>query len=235
MKNVKTIMILILCLVFATSMLTGCGSEAKKAMDTAVESATTLLENGDKPFDPATKDNLEKAIASADEAKDDDAYNAVTEEIEAATKAYEDSIKQLKQVTNPDESFLIERAKTVDTITDVEAATEETDINKLMNKPGEYTSYIAMKSSMVEDDYYDSMGPVEAGNDGGAVIEAFATVKDAENREQYLAGYDGQAMLSPGTHTVVGTLLVRTSSELTASQQKQLEKDIIEALIKLED
>lgn len=95
MKNVKTIMILILCLVFATSMLTGCGSEAKKAMDTAVESATTLLENGDKPFDPATKDNLEKAIASADEAKDDDAYNAVTEEIEAATKAYEDSINCL--------------------------------------------------------------------------------------------------------------------------------------------
>lgn len=237
MKSIKTILLFAVCLVFAVAMMTGCGSEAKKAMDSAVESATTLLEKGDAPYDPATQENLEKAIASAEEAKDDDGYKAVTEEIGTATKAYEDSVKQLKQVTNPEESFLVERAKTVDTITDVEAATEETDVNKLMNKPGEYTSYIAMKSSMVDDEigYYSSMSPVEAGNDGGAVIEAFATAEDAQKRADYLAGFDGQGALSPGTHTVVGTLLVRTSSELTASQEKDLEQKIIEALIRLED
>lgn len=238
MRSMTKAVVLIVCLVFALTVLSGCGSEAKKEMNSAVESATALLENGDKPYDPATKENLEKAIASAEDASDDEAYKAVTEEIGTATKAYEDSVKQLKQVTNPEESFLIERAKTVDTITDVEAATEETDVNKLMNKPGGYTSYIAMKSSMLDDaaaDYYNSMSPVEAGNDGGAVIEAFATEEDAQNREQYLAGFDGQGMLSPGTHTVVGTLLVRTSSELTATQEKELEQNIIEALIRLEE
>jgi len=237
MKSIKIILVIAMCMIFAVAMLTGCGSEAKKAMDSAVESATTLLEKGDKPFDPETQKNLEQAIADAEEAEDDEGYETVTKEIETATKAYEDSVKQLKQVTNPEESFLIERAKTVDTITDVEAATEETDVNKLMNKPGGYTSYIAMKSSMVDDEigFYSSMGPVEAGNDGGAVIEAFATVEDAQKREEYLAGFDGQGMLSPGTHTVVGTLLVRTSSELTASQEKELEQKIIEALIRLED
>jgi hypothetical protein len=41
--------------------------------------------------------------------------------------------------------------------------------------------------------------------------------------------------LSSGTNKVVGTLLVRTSDELTASQQKKLEKNIINALINLKD
>ena len=219
------------------TILAGCGSEAKKAMDSAVESANMLIEKGETPFDTTTKKNLKKVIASADEAKDDEAYQKVTEEITKASKAYEDSVKQMRQVTNPKESFLIERAKTVDSVTDVEAATEKTDPNKMMNKPGGYKSYIAMKSSMVEgeNDYYKDQSPVEAGNDGGSVIEAFASVKDAEAREEYLATLDGKGALSPGTHTVVGTLLIRTSNELTASQQKKLEKKIIDALIKLDE
>jgi hypothetical protein len=171
-------------------MLTGCGSEAKKAMDKAVDSATALINKGETPYDASTKDKLKKAIASADEAKDDEACQKVTKEIGTATKAYEDSVKQLKQVTNPEESFLIKRAKTVDTITDVEAATEKTDSNKLMNKPGGYTSYIAMKSSLVDDEYSRDESPVEAGTDGGVVIEAFKTVKEAKAREKYLAEFD---------------------------------------------
>ena len=206
-------------------------------MDSTVKSANTLIEKGETPLDTTTKKNLKKAIASADEAKDDETYQKATEEITKASKAYEDSVKQMRQVTNPKESFLIERAKTVDSVTDVEAATEETDSNKLMNKPGGYKFYIAMKSSMIEDenDYYKNQSPVEAGNDGGAVIEAFTSVKDAKAREEYLARLDGNGALSPGTHTVIGTLLIRTSNELTASQQKELEKNIIDALIKLDE
>lgn len=69
---------------------------------------------------------------------------------------------------------------------------------------------------------------------GGAVIEAFHTVKDAEARDTYLSGFDGAGMLSPGSHRVVGTLVIRTSDELSASDQKKLENRIVDALIKLE-
>lgn len=235
MSSARKQFAVIVCLMLAISMLTGCGSEAKKEMQTAVSSANELIEKTGKPYDAATKKNLEKAIASADGAKDDDAYVKVTKKVKTTARAYQNSVKQLKQVTNPKEAFLIERAKTVGTITNVETATEENDPNKLLGKSDGYTSYIAMKSSLVTDDYYKDMSPVEAGVNGGAVIEAYKTKKDAKAREKYLASFDKSGALSSGSHMVIGTLVVRTSNELTATQQKELEKNIIDALIRLED
>jgi hypothetical protein len=102
-----------------------------------------------------------------------------------------------------------------------------------MNKAGGYTSYIAMKSSLVTDSYYTEIPALEAGNGGGAVIEAYATVEDAKKREEYLSAFDGAGDFSSGSHKIVGTLLIRTSNELTASHQKEVEKSIIDALITL--
>lgn len=234
MKSLMRILAITICLVMFLCNATSCASDAKKAMTAAVDSANELLEKGEEPYDPTTKEKLEAAIASAEEAADDDAYTKVTEEIGKASKTYEDSVQQLKQVTNPEESFLIDRCKTVEGITEVEAATEETDGNNLMNKPGGYTSYIAMRSDLITDSYYSDISPVEAGTDGGAVVEAFPTKEDAQAREEYLAGFDSAGAMASGSHTVVGTLLIRTSSELKASQQKELEGKIIDALIRLE-
>ena len=52
-------------------------------------------------------------------------------------------------------------------------------------------------------------------------------MEDAEKRRDYLATYDG-------TITVIGTVLVRTSNKLTATQQKELEQKVIDALTRLE-
>ena len=49
----------------------------------------------------------------------------------------------------------------------------------------------------------------------------------------YLATYDG-TIYANGTHTVIGTVLVRTSNKLTATQQKELEQKVIDALTRLE-
>lgn len=75
--------------------------------------------------------------------------------------------------------------------------------------------------------------PVENGNEGGGAIEVYKTAKLAKAREAYLSALDSPGALSPGTHRVVGTMVVRTSSKLKASQQRALEKNIIDALIKL--
>ena len=58
-------------------------------------------------------------------------------------------------------------------------------------------------------------------------------MEDAEKRRDYLATYDG-TIYANGTHTVIGTVLVRTSNKLTATQQKELEQKIIDALTRLE-
>lgn len=226
-------LVLLICLMVVISF-TRCASEAKKAMDESVDTANELLEKDAEPFDAETETALEKAVKTSEEAEDDDAYKQVKKDIDNAIKAYQDSVKQQKQVTEPKEKFLVERAKTVKSVTAVEAATEKTDANTLMNKKGGYYAYVAMKSSLIDDSYDEGESPVEAGTEGGAVIEAFHTVKDAEARDAYLSEFDGSGMLSPGSHRVVGTLVIRTSDELSASDQKKLENRIVDALIKLE-
>ncbi len=208
-------------------------SEAKKAMDQAVESANKLL--GEKPYDESIKASLEKAISDAKKAKNDSDYKKSTDTLSSVSKEYEKSVRQCKQVTAPEEAFLIARAKTVDTITAVEAATEDTDVNNQLGKTGGYYAYIAMKSSLVTDSYTANKGAVEAGTDGGAVIEAFKSEEDAKKREQYLSAFDGAGAFVSGSHKVVGTLLIRTSHKLKASQQKDLEQKVIDALIRLDE
>lgn len=126
-------LVLLLCLTMAISF-TGCASEAKKAMDESVDTANELLEKDAEPFDAETETALEKAVKNSEEAEDDDAYKKVKKDIDNAIKAYQDSVKQQKQVTEPKEKFLVERAKTVKSVTAVEAATEKTDANTLMNR-----------------------------------------------------------------------------------------------------
>ena len=54
-----------------------------------------------------------------------------------------------------------------------------------------------------------------------------------KKRRDYLATYDG-TIYANGTHTVIGTVLVRTSNKLMATQQKELEQKVIDALTRLE-
>lgn len=231
--KLKRFVIALLCISFVFC-LTACGSEAKQSMDTAVKSANELLDKNQKAYDMNTMTALKQAVEDSKNADSDTEYKKSTKTINSDIKAYKNSIKQLKQVTKPSEDFLLERTKTVETITNVEAATEETDGNNLMNKTGGYYAYIAMKSSLVTDSYYTSQSPVEAGVEGGAVIEAYKTVKLAKARNAYLGKLDTMgSILNPGSHKVVGTLVIRTASTLTASQQQQLEQAVIDKLIEL--
>ena len=66
------------------------------------------------------------------------------------------------------------------------------------------------------------------------VVAQFKANPNYPARDAYLSGFDGAGMLSPGSHRVVGTLVIRTSDALSASDQKKLENRIVDALIKLE-
>ena len=58
------------------------------------------------------------------------------------------------------------------------------------------------------------------------------TIEEAENRNSYLSSFDG-GIFASGSHNTLGTIVVRTSNELTASQQKELEAKLINSLIEL--
>ena len=108
--------------------------------------------------------------------------------LQAAQLELEKSIQQLKQVTAPEESFVIERIKDIDTVTGVEAVTEDNDPNGDLGKSGGYTAAIYFSSNQVSPaDLYltgEFTPIVDAGCDGGGAVEVYATVEDAEKRKR---------------------------------------------------
>lgn len=180
---------------------------------------------------PKTPSGLEEINAEIDNLKAID-YETDIQALKDSEQAVTDSIEQMKLVTNPSEAFVIERLQGVDGVGDISAVTEDNDPNGQLGKAGGYTATVYFTSPLVNQGNVYGSTVIEKGCDGGGAIEVYATVDDANKRNDYLGAFDG-GILSSGSHNVVGTVVVRTSDELTASQQKQLEAAIVEALTRL--
>ena len=161
------------------------------------------------------------------------------------------------KLVNPNEDYVISCLKTVNGITDIEAATETHDPNGKLNKQGGYTAAIYFRIEQIEiieeaQEWDDSVvysylvvngekihlsidegesidSPIDVGTQGGGQIEVYSSADDAKKRNEYLSSFDG-SVFSSGYHTVVGSMVIRTSEHLTASQQQQLADDVINAL-----
>ena len=233
--------------------------EKNDQLDGEIKKLQELVDNKDKPLDETTIDTAKEALKNAGASKIviGEMPNATkdilsrtkelntpvdySDELTSLSTAYtnlENSKKQYKQVVNPSEEFVMQRILTVDDVADARAVTEDQDPNGNLHKAGGYTSTIYFESKTVNQsdvyvsgEYADVL--IDKGTDAGGAIEVYENVEDAEKRRDYLATYDG-TIFANGTHTVIGTVLVRTSNELTATQQKELEQKVIDALTRLE-
>ena len=233
--------------------------EKTDQLDGEIKKLQELVDNEEKPLDETTIDAAKEALKNAGASKivigempkaTKDILSRTKElstpvdysdELTALSTAYtnlENSKKQYKQVVNPSEEFVMQRILTVDDVADARAVTEDQDPNGNLHKAGGYTSTIYFESKTVNQSdvyvsgkYADVL--IDKGTDAGGAIEVYENVEDAEKRRDYLATYDG-TIYANGTHTVIGTVLVRTSNELTATQQKELEQKVIDALTRLE-
>lgn len=154
-------------------------------------------------------------------------YSDGLSKIEEKKIAFESSVAQMKQITNPTGDFVILRLRQIDSIVDIQGVTEDNDPNGNLNKQGGYTSTTYFTSGLVnqEDVYGNTV--IERGTDGGGSIEVYASAEDAQKRDDYLSVFDGAAlMMNPGSHSVIGTVVIRTSARLTASQQTDLDNQI---------
>lgn len=230
-------------------------------LDEEIKSTQDYITKGLTPLDETKITELEEAIRSAKESKKDVPempeeeseiravtenklkkieYTTVLSSIQEKKTNLENSVKQFKQLTNPTSDFILERLKNVTLITGMSAITEETDPYGDLNKAKSYTGMVFFTSSLVNQDevYVDetmSKGDIyiDKGTAAGGAIEIYTTVEDAKKRDDYLGSFDG-TVLSSGKHTVVGTVIVRTSHLLPASKQDELERSIVEVLIRLE-
>lgn len=224
-------------------------------LSSAIDEVQSVIDENETPFESATLSDAQTSVTTARAAMreipempsgTDDIVEAAAElgkpldyseqiaDLDDKKQALTNSVKQMKQVTNPAEAFIVERLQGIPTITGMAAVTEDHDPNGNLNKAGGYTTCVFFSDSQVDRSkiFEDSGDIIEVGTVGGGSIEVYSTADEAEKRRAYLSGFDG-TILANGSHSVIGTVLVRTSNELTATQQNELEQQITNNLIEL--
>lgn len=198
------------------------------ALETAISETKTI-----KQEVPDMPDTAETILSTAEIMKTVDYTDAIAK-LSESKSALEKSIKQYELVDNPTEAYVIECLQKVEHVADISAVTEDNDPNGQLNKPGGYTATVYYSDDRISlDTSVYGTSVIEQGTDGGGAIEVYSTVEDAEKRRDYLEAYDG-GIFASGTHTVIGTVLVRTSDKLKASEQQDMEAKLIAALTYVE-
>lgn len=198
----------------------------------ALSKAITVAESEERKI-PEVPDKLEEVKAETQKLAVDLDYKPTIEDLDQKLSDYKNSVQQMKQITNPDESWVIQRLKDIPGIVDIDAVTEDNDPNGNLNKAGGYTSTVYFQYDKVNqaEVYGDNL--IDKGTEAGGAIEVYKTKEDAEKRNKYLEAFDG-SVLSSGSHEVLGTIVIRTSDRLTATQQKDLTKAIVDQFLKVE-
>ncbi len=231
-------------------------AEEKNAeLGKAINDAEAIVKSDEKALDDTLFSKLETSISSAKAVKQDVPempsakeeilsvaneldkidYTKELDDLSSNQKALEKSIKQYSLVNAPEEAYVIKCLKNIPHITGISAVTEDNDPNGKLNKAGGYTSTVYFSYDKVPESEIKHQGDtiIDKGTDGGGGIEVYANEEDVNKRNDYLSNFDG-GLFASGSHKVLGTVLVRTSNYLTASQQKDLESAIVDALTKVD-
>ncbi|MBW7803209.1 hypothetical protein CV713_07505 [Streptococcus thermophilus] len=227
-----------------------------RSLEETIKASKKLLSSKDKPLDENLTVKLKNEVSTVEKKKQvipkikkktSDINKQVkslkkpinyTTEIKVLkdkNQKYSTSVKQLKQITNPSNTFVESRLKEIDTISDVQSATEDNDPNQGLNKQGSYTAAVYFADNEVTNPV-PGADLVAKGTDAGGCVEVYKTAEDAKKRNDYLSAFDGlPTVINPGSHYVYGTVVIRVSASLTASQQNALTQKIYEKLIEIKD
>ena len=164
-------------------------------------------------------------------------YDDIINNLETAVSEFNDSVSVMEQISAPSDDVVMKKLEKVETIEKMGAVTEDHDPNGKLGKQGGYIGCIFFRDSQVDQGKLSISGdredPIDVGTQGGGAIEIFGNVDEAEARNAYLANFDG-TILESGSHYVFGTMVIRTSAELTASQQTELTDKIKEAFLSVD-
>lgn len=143
------------------------------------------------------------------------------------TSDYSDAIGDSPEAAvSPSESYIIESLNQSEFILEIEAATESNDPNGKLNTDGGYTTCVFFSSTLIDQSDFSEESVVAKGTSCGGCIEVYSNEEDATARNEYLAQFDG-GILDSGSHTVIGTIVIRTSEKLTKEQQTELTQNLI--------
>lgn len=170
------------------------------------------------------------AVVQGDNSKEKIA--ADTETVLKMAFQVEQATLVVKQITAPSGEWVMDRLSGVESITGVQAVTEDLNPDGLLDKEGGYSDciYFTVAAAIPNEVPGDSI--VAKGTDAGGAVEIYSTLADAEARVEYLEGFDGTVLYS-GSYAIVGTMVIRTSYKLTNEQQFELTSEITSVLTAL--
>jgi len=138
-------------------------------------------------------------------------------------------------LNNPKDEDVKNAIEKIDGVKSTCVVTEENDPNGSLNKAGSYTGAVYFRLTQVDENIADDEYAIpyeddacKAGTSGGGQIEIYANEKDAKSRNDYLTSFDGTIFAD--FHNVRGTVIIRLSNQLSASQQNELEEKIYNIL-----
>lgn len=104
--------------------------------------------------------------------------------------------------------------------------TSETDLNKLLGRPGQYISKVTFEDKRIEQTNAnldkELSTEAERNEPTGGTIEVFENKKDMENRKQYIEGFSTTSMFSQYVYSK-GNALLRVDGDLTPEQANEYE------------
>lgn len=196
----------------------------------------TALENIDGlPKATAHKISLEENSEISDFVKQAVSQDVIVRNTGLITQETEELLYALilaQQITAPCEDWVIERLKSIPSITGVQAVTKSHDPNQLLNVSGGYISCVYFSVTQIDQRAIQGTSIIDKGTDAGGAIEVYKTVTDAQNRCDYLGQFDNTLLYS-GSYAIVGTTVIRTSYLLTNEQQVELTDNIATAFTAL--
>lgn len=103
--------------------------------------------------------------------------------------------------------------------------TESTDLNKLLGRPGQYTSKVSFEDKRLEQENANNefMTEEERNEPTGGTIEVFSNASDMKKRKEYIEGFSTSSMFSQYIYSKDNVLL-RVDGDLTPSQAKEYEE-----------
>ncbi len=184
----------------------------------------------------AESDAVELSAREAPALPDVPDYSEALAAVDAALEPYAASVEAIRPVVAPSDEYVSERLLTVSSVAAVNGVTEGHDPNGNLGKDGGYIGCIFWRDSRISvwsfrlNPGSDRNDPVDVGTQGGGCVEIYQTQKEAQNREVYLSRFKNQI----GAYTVLGSLVIRVSDQLSKSKQNQLLEEVVQALLPTE-
>ena len=152
-----------------------------------------------------------------------------TKTVRGITGQVRNAAQIVRQITAPEGNWVMGKLSSVDTIGGIQAVTVQQNPDGLLGKEGGYSACIYFTVSDIDSTNVPGNSIVEKGTDAGGAVEIYPTLEDAQNRCAYLAGFDDTILYS-GSYAIVGTMVIRTSYQLTNERQMALTSAIAAAL-----